>query len=267
MTLIDSHAHLEAVKNLNEALARAKKVGLSKIITVGTSIDTSKNACDLAFSCSRPALEVYATVGIHPRDGKIDVEKFGVNKCIEQLRKIIKTSNKVVGIGECGLDYFEGKTSEEEKKFQRDLFKRQIKLASELNLPLVVHCRNAWTEIFDLLTFNDERLTNLRGVFHSFTGGVKEAKKAISLGFYVSFSGILTFMNAKNVQEAARIVPNDRILVETDSPYLCPEPLRGQINVPANVKMTANFLSNLRNISPEAIYAQTSANAQKLFCI
>ncbi len=277
--LIDTHAHLENVDNLDDILGRAKDAGVNKIITIGTDMESSKGACNLALSKSAPGLEVYAAVGIHPGDGKSDVEKFGIDKCMEKLRKIIKTSEKVVGVGEAGLDYFaatensESKrkaTSEDEKEYQKELFKAQIKLADELDLPLVVHCRNAWDEIFDIISTKEKfstgsNSTKLRGVFHSFTGGVEEAKKAVELGFCVSFSGILTFKNAKNVQEAAKIVPDERIMVETDSPYLAPEPLRGQINVPANVRIIANFLSSLRNTSPEAIYVQTSANAQKLF--
>ena len=173
MQLVDSHAHLDHLDDLDGALERAKDTGVGKIITVGTTIAESKNVVKLALLCSRPrrrqgfggqagldkyttGLEVYATVGIHPKDGKEDVEKLGVNESIHRLRKIAKASEKVVAIGECGLDYYSRdtghETSNKEKEFQRELFEAQVKLAAELNLPLVVHCRNGWSEIFDLIS-------------------------------------------------------------------------------------------------------------------
>lgn len=275
--LIDSHAHLELFEELEEVLERAKRTGLSTIITIGTSLETSKRAVQIAEKFSGENLKIYATCGIHPNDGAEEVENLGLSEVIGQLKKIAKSSRKIVGIGECGLDYFGESdkqsfsankrqvTSDKEKEFQKKLFAEQIKLANELELPIVVHCRNGWDEIFELLTISHKQLTNLRGVFHSFTGGVNEAKKAIDLGFYVSFSGIVTFRNAPLIQDAAKKTSNDLILVETDSPYLTPEPLRGQKNEPANVRIVIEFLAKLKGVPFDNFSGMTSKNAVKLF--
>jgi len=170
---VDSHAHLELFEDLDDVLVRAKEVGVSKIITIGTTLETSRRAIQIAENFSDSELEIYATCGIHPNDGAEEVENLGLGNVMKQLQKIAKSSKKVVGLGECGLDYFletsdqRPITSKTDKAFQRKLFKEQITLAVDLDLPLVVHCRNAWDEIFELLTFNHEQLANLRGVFHS----------------------------------------------------------------------------------------------------
>ncbi len=277
MTLIDSHAHLELFEELEEVLGRAKRTGLTTIITIGTSLETSKRAVQIAERFSGENLKIYATCGIHPNDGAEEVQNLGLSEVMGQLKKIAKSSKKVVGIGECGLDYYEKsdkqsfsankrqETGEKEKEFQGKLFIEQVTLANELDLPVVVHCRNGWGEIFELLTINNKQLTNLKGVFHSFTGGVNEAKKATGLGFYVSFSGIVTFKNAPLIQEAATKIPSDSILVETDSPYLAPEPFRGQKNEPANVRIVAEFLAKLKGVPFDNFSDMTSKNAAKLF--
>lgn len=277
--LVDSHAHLDFVEDLDGILKRAKESQINKIITIGTSIEASKKCIEIADSISQKLREtkenfpeIYATCGIHPEDGKGDkgdLDKFG-GDYIQELEKVAGSSKKVVAIGECGLDYHLGSdrrpvTSDEEKEFQKELFKAQIKLAGELNLPLVVHCRNAWEEIFSLLTTDYGLHTRPRGVFHSWTGNIEAARKAFDLGFYISFSGIVTFKNAKDIQEAANIVPLNRMLVETDSPFLAPEPARGSRNEPKNVKIIADFLAELRSVSYEEIYVATCSNAKKLF--
>ena len=144
------------------------------------------------------------------------------------------------------------------------MFGAQIRLAAELNLPLVIHCRNAWREIFDILTIVNRRST-IVGVFHSWTGDWEAAKKALDLGFYISFSGIVTFKNAPDIQEVARKIPFDRMLVETDSPFLAPDPIRGSKNEPKNVKIVAQFIADLRNQTVNEVSSKTSANARKLF--
>lgn len=289
--LIDSHAHLDfptssriaglrgtGVDYLESVLDRAKGAGVSKIVTIGTSVDCSKKCIEIAEKFSSSDLQIFATCGIHPEDGKADIEKYGsIERIIDELSKLTKTSDRVVGIGECGLDYYidgDRKTTDEDKSFQRELFAAQVGLTSDLDLPLVVHCRNGWDEIFDLIqgsivTGSDPTkgatLKNLTGVFHSWTGDWQAAQKAIDLGFYISFSGIVTFKNAPLIQEAAKKVLADRILVETDSPFLTPIPLRGQKNEPENVKIIASYLSEVRNTNLAAISEETSKNAQKLF--
>lgn len=269
--IIDTHAHLELFEDLDEVLEGANAAGVFKIVTIGTSLATSKIAIKIAEKYSHEGLEIFATCGIHPNDGAEEVENLGLSEVVRQLKEIAKSSKKIVGIGECGLDYFtvkseKGKvTSDMEKEFQRELFSTQIKLAIDLDLPLVVHCRNGWDEIFELLTTDNQQLTNLRGVFHSFTGGIEEAKKAVDLGFYVSFSGIVTFTNAKNTAGVVEKVPMDRILVETDSPFLAPEPVRGSQNEPKNVTIIGQFLAKHLNLPIGKIEEFTNSNANSLF--
>src|SRR3989344_4792458 len=227
--LVDSHAHLEVIDDLQSAFDRAKVAGVDKIITVGTSMESSKQCIEIAKDYSNEDLKIYATCGIHPKDGKADVDRLGLFSCFKTLKQLAISSKSVIGVGEAGLDYYPTTTGPE-KKFQRELFEEQIKLARELKLPLVVHCRNAWDKIFRLLTI-DNRQSSLKGVFHSWTGDWNAAKKALALGFYLSFSGIVTFKqslrsstssaglkNARQIQEVAKKAPLDRILIETDSP-------------------------------------------------
>lgn len=265
--LIDSHAHLDFVEDPGRVISRAKKEHVGSILTIGTSIGCSKKCVEIAEKEKR--IDIFATCGIHPEDGKADIDQFG-ESYVQELKKVALSNNKVVAIGECGLDFHVGRdqrpvTSDQVKEFQRMLFKAQIKLAGELNLPLVVHCRNAWGEIFRLLSIDYGQSTKLGGVFHSWTGDVEAAKKALDLGFYISFSGIVTFKNAPFVQETAKFVPLNRMLIETDSPFLAPDPNRGSKNEPKNVKIIADFLASLRNVSPSDIYSVTAANARRLF--
>lgn len=282
--LVDSHAHLDFVEDLESALVRAKEAGVKKIISVGTTLEESKRVVDLAEKNSADDFKIWTTAGIHPKDGKDEVERLGLLHCFKTLKQTIETSQNVVAVGECGLDYYLDdekriETVDKDKEFQRDLFEAQIKLAEELDLPLVVHCRNGWDEIFDLIStttlsfersekFNSSRIrsnNNARGVFHSWTGDWTAAKKALDLGFYISFSGIVTFKNAKVVQEVAKKAPIERILVETDSPFLSPEPFRGQKNEPARVKMVCQFIADIRGETFDHVASNTAKNAQNLF--
>ena len=267
--LVDTHAHLDALENLEEVIAHAKAAGVSKIITIGTNIESSKKAIDIAEKYSNDDIKIYATVGTHPYDGRDEIAQLGIEKCLAPIKSLAGSSKKIVGVGEAGLDYYFTtdkkieKTTEQEKSVQRKLFEAQIKLANAVGLPLVIHCRGGWDEIFDLLG-----KTGLeKGVFHSFTGSVADAQAACALGFYVSFSGIVTFKNAKEIQEAGKVVPTDKILVETDCPYLSPEPFRGQKNEPANVRITAEFLAGIRSASYSEFAQASMQNAQKLFNI
>ncbi len=269
----DSHAHLEAISNLAEKLKEVQSKGVSNIITIGTSLETSKGAQEIAKKYSKEGLKIYSSCGIHPQDGKEEVKKLGLYQCINTLKQITESSNKVIAIGECGLDYYlessrqRPETSVQDKKFQRELFEEQIKLAQELKLPIVIHCRNAWDEILSPLTTDYRLRTKSTGVFHSWTGDWQAAKRALNLGFYISFSGIVTFKNAKAIVEVAKKTPIDRILVETDSPFLAPEPLRSKQNEPKNVKIITAFLAKLRNIAPDKMAQMTTQNARRLFGI
>ena len=288
--LVDSHAHLEvstsprglrgaSIDDLEGVLARAKESGVEKIVTIGTSIDSSKKAIEIAQQYSTNDLQSFATCGLHPKDAASDIHQNPLHYN-SVLESIVLSSDKIVAIGECGLDYYLGsmsqgsETSEKEKEFQRELFEAQSKLACDLNLPLIIHCRNAWYDIFDLITTTiPNRGLTPKGVFHSWTGDWDTAKKALGLGFYISFSGIVTFGNARDIQEVAKKMPIDRMLVETDSPFLAPEPLRsaqgklgrGKTNEPKNVKIIAKFLADIRHQSVDLICQQTYANANRLF--
>ena len=272
VALVDSHAHLDHVDDLDGVLARAKDAGVSKIVTIGTSVESSKRAIEIAQQYSTNDLQIFATCGLHPKDAASDVHQ-NLLHYDNVLESIVLSSDKIVAIGECGLDYYLGSggqglgTSENDKKFQGELFGGQIELAAELNLPLVVHCRNGWGEIFDLISNIKNQRSKTRGVFHSWTGDWDAAKKAFDLGFYISFSGIVTFKNASEIQEVAKKAPIDRILVETDSPFLTPEPHRHVINEPANVKMIAQFIAQLRNQPFDKIAEATTRNAESIFRI
>lgn len=264
--LIDTHAHLESVENLEEVLRHSRDAGVGAIVTIGTSVQSSRQAIDIAERFSNDDLKIFATVGLHPFDSKTELEEKGLEVCIRELADLATTSKKIVGIGEAGLDYYGAgekrpATDEDEKEFQKKLLKHQVKLANSLNLPLVVHCRNAWDEIFGELTGGDLK----KAIFHSFTGNAADAQAAVALGYFVSFSGIATFKNAADIQASVTSVPVDKILVETDSPYLSPEPFRGQKNESANVKIVASFLSNLLSTRESDFFEKTSQNAQKAF--
>lgn len=268
MGFIDTHAHLDFSDDPQIWINNAKNAGVSKIVCVGTSIEASKKCVETAIKYSSGDIQNYASAGIHPEDGKEDIKKFGENYILE-LEKVAQFSKKVVAIGECGLDFhLEGGsrpvTVEDDKEFQRQLFKKHVDLAKELDLPLIVHCRNGWEEIFQLLSIG-YRQSTLRGVFHSWTGDLEAAKKAIGIGFYISFSGILTFKNAGVIADVAKWVPIDKVVLETDSPFLSPEPLRGRQNEPKNVKIVAEFLAELRGESPSKIEEITTLNALELF--
>lgn len=258
--LIDTHAHLnfgELKSKIEDVLTRAGQAGVEKIINVGTDIAESKGALELADKYPN----CFATVGIHPTDSPIEGE------WEEEFRKLC-TEPKVVAVGECGLDIFTKDTSrgvttrEKEKREQIDLFERQLHLAKDLAKPVVVHCRGGWNDIFDII-----KNFKVRGIFHSWTGSRKDLDRALSLGFSISFSGIVTFKNAREIAYSAQEVPPDRFVLETDSPFLSPEPLRGNTNEPANVKIIAEFIAGLRNTDFEDISFQTSMNAKKIFSL
>lgn len=267
--LADTHAHLDFTDDLDGWLERAKVEGVNKIVCVGTSIEASKKCTEIADQYSNRDLQIYSTVGIHAQDGKEDVEKYG-KEYIQELKKLAQISRKVVAVGECGFDFYlddEKRIKEVDKDriFQKELFEAQIGLALELNLPLVVHCRNAWTETFDLFSKFQTQNSKLKGVFHSWTGDWEDAKRALELEFYISFSGIVTFKNARNVAEVAKKIPLEKVLIETDSPFLSPEPLRGRKNEPGNVRIIAEFIASLRNLPPGQLFDMTCQNAKNLF--
>ena len=255
--LIDSHAHIQGNEYEGEVEAvieRARGAGVEKIIAVGGAGDMSSNTAAIALADSFHA--VYATVGMHPHDAK-DV---GIEE-LETLRGLT-THPKVVAVGETGLDYYYNHSSHD---FQEQVFSSFIHMACETGLPIVVHERDAAEKAAELL--RQEGNGKLCGVIHCFTGNYQSARAYLDLGFYLSFTGIITFKNAEPLRAVVRQIPLDRILVETDAPYLTPVPHRGKRNEPAYVRFVAETVAKVRGISLEEVASITTANTQKLFSL
>ena len=257
LSLIDSHAHIQGKEYTGEVetvLARAREAGIDKIIAVGGAGDMSSNNDAVALADSYA--NVYATVGMHPHDAK-DVGT-------EELKKLrdLTVHPKVVAVGEAGLDYY---YSHSPHDVQRRVFTDFIHLARQTGLPLVVHERDAAKDAAQLL--RSEGNGDLRGVIHCFTGSFEAARTYLDLGFYLSFTGIITFKNAEPLREVLRQVPLERIFVETDSPYLTPVPHRGKRNEPAYVKLVAETVAKVKGVSLEEVAETTTRNVRGLFRI
>ena len=248
--LIDSHCHLnfpDLAQRLPEVLANMAEAGVDKAI----AISVSRQSFEEVHAIAQDYPNIYATVGIHPDDP--EAEELSLEELLERAAR-----PKVVGIGETGLDYHWCKG---DLAWQHQRFALHIEAANRSGLPLVVHTRAAAEDTMRLLRKHQAHA----GVIHCFTEDVRIAKLALDLGFYISFSGIVTFKNATAIQEAARYVPLDRLLVETDAPYLAPVPKRGKPNEPAYVRHTAAFVAQLRGDSLENIAQATTANCLRLF--
>ena len=248
--LIDSHCHLnfpDLAQRLPEVLANMAEAGVDKAI----AISVSRQSFEEVHAIAQDYPNIYATVGIHPDDP--EAEEFSLEELLERAAR-----PKVVGIGETGLDYHWCKG---DLAWQHQRFALHIEAANRSGLPLIVHTRDAAEDTMRLLREHQAHA----GIIHCFTENVRIAKLALDLGFYISFSGIVTFKNATAIQEAARYVPLDRLLVETDSPYLAPVPKRGKPNEPAYVRHTAAFVAQLRGDSLENIAQATTANCLRLF--
>jgi TatD DNase family protein len=250
---VDSHAHLEDEKydkDREEIIEECKK-DLTFLINVGSNLLTSKQSIELAHNYDF----IYASVGIHPHDAQKEFDK------VEEIEKLA-LQQKVVAIGEIGLDYYYDEPS---KEFQKEVFTKQIRLAKKLSLPIIIHDRDAHEDILDIL--KKEWTKDLRGVFHSYSGSVEMAFQVIEMNFYISLGGPVTFKNAKKPKEVAKAVPIEKLLIETDSPYLTPEPYRGKRNTPVYVKFVAGKIAELRGIPYEEASRITAENAIKLFNI
>jgi TatD DNase family protein len=245
---VDSHCHVHSEVDAGAQIERAHAAGVDWLVCVGTDLPTSEHA--LALATGRP--DVRATVGLHPHDAS----KLAVQW--EMLEELAVTE-ECAGIGEAGFDlHYEYSPRDE----QEVAFRAQIELARRVAKPLVVHSREAWADTFRLL---EERGAPEPTVFHCFTGGPDEARRALDLGCYLSFSGIVSFKNAEDLRAAARIVPSDRLLVETDSPYLAPLPYRGKPNEPAYVVAVGAALAAARDEDVDEVAAGTAANALAVF--
>ncbi len=237
MELIDTHCHLTfegLAENVAAVIERSKAAGVTGWITVGTDPQENQKAVELASKFEN----MYAAVGIHPHDARTVTAD-----TLKELREIAQ-HKKIVAIGETGLDYHYNFSSHDE---QKSVFAEHLKIAAELNLPVVVHCREAFDETMEILEQHSSNVKKV--VFHCFSGSAEEAETILDKGFYISFTGVVTFKNAETIREAAQIVPMDRLMVETDCPYMSPEPMRKQkINEPALMVHTARRLAELKGM-------------------
>lgn len=251
MMLTDTHAHLQwndYKDDFEKVLENAKKAGVGLILNVGTTIKTSQEAVQIAERYDH----IFATVGIHPHDAKE-----ANADSISTLKEFAKHP-KVMAIGEMGLDFFYDHSPKEK---QIEVFEKQLEIAKELNLPVSVHCRDAFSASFASL----KKLNIKRGVFHCFTGTEEEAKEAVALNFYISISGIVTFKKSIALQDVVKMIPLEHLLIETDCPFLAPEPYRGKRNEPAYVVETAKRIASLKNLPLETVAEITTRNAKNLF--
>ncbi|HWH80074.1 MAG TPA: TatD family hydrolase [Candidatus Binatus sp.] len=255
--LIDSHAHIQGKEYAGEAEAvieRARAAGVETIIAVGGAGDMSSNTEAVALAAKYD--NVFATVGMHPHDAK-DV---GADE-LKTLRELASHS-KVIAVGETGLDYYYNHSPHDT---QQRVFALFIHMARDTGLPIVVHEREAASQTAELLCSEGEG--NLRGVIHCFTGSYEAARAYLDLGFYLSFTGIITFKNAEPLREVVRRVPLERMLVETDSPYLTPVPYRGKRNEPAFVRFVAETVAKVKNVELTEVARVTTNNVRELFRI
>ena len=258
MDFFDSHAHLNDEKfnddreNIIEIL---REEGISNFINAGYSLEGSKQAIELAKKYDF----IYATCGISPND--IPQSEQELWKSVAEIPKLAKENSKVVAIGEIGLDYYWNKDN---KDLQKEVFIKQIEIANNLELPIVIHTREAVMDTIEILKKHKVKNT---GVFHCCPLNRELVKEALKLDFYISFAGPITFKNSKNADEIINLVPNDKMLIETDSPYLSPEPLRGKRNDPRNVKYIAQKIAKTKAIELEDVAEITKNNAKRLFKI
>ena len=253
--LVDSHAHLDDARfndDRDAVIQRAWDAGVQRILTIGNGTGPDDMGCGIPIAESHDW--IYTSLGIHPHDAaKVEDRHYSMMK--EMAR-----GPKVLAIGETGLDYYYDNSP---RDIQRDVFRRQLALANDLNLPVIVHTRDADDDTIELL----EKQNSSRGVIHCFTSGERLADVALERGFFISFSGIVTFPKAQALAAIASRIPLDRIMVETDCPYLAPVPHRGKRNEPAFVADTARVIAQLRGISLDELAVCTSANFHSLFAV
>jgi TatD DNase family protein len=277
----DSHCHLQDefdrpeegptephADRLTATIARASEAGVTRLVCVGTGADSSAEAVRLARALRRPGgpaaaegVSLWATVGLHPHDAVDGVDSLDDLLAAEVGRDMAPADRVVVGIGECGLDYHYDHSP---RPVQREAFARQIELAHRHGLALVIHTREAWYDTFELLEAHG---VPERTVVHCFTGGPDEARRCLDLGTSLSFSGVVTFKNAAEVREAVALCPLDRLLVETDAPFLTPVPHRGTPNEPSRVPLVGAAVAKVKGLDTAQVAAASTANARRAFQI
>lgn len=249
--MIDTHSHInfeDYKENFDGFISDLKENDIQNVIIPGVEPSTFDEIISL---CEKYEM-IYGAIGIHPSE----FQTFNENSK-EKIYELLK-HKKIVAIGEIGLDYHYGADSKEE---QKELLRQQLKIAEELQVPVIIHDRESHEDVFEIL-----QNYNLKDViFHCFSGNAEFAKKCINSGYYIAIGGVVTFKNAKDLKEAAKIIPLDKLLLETDAPYLAPVPFRGKLNTPAYLKYIAQEIATLREIDVEEIKKQTTENAKKVF--
>ena len=250
--MIDSHCHLDhehLAQNIQEVLSRCKIVGIEKVLTISTTLSGFPKILKIVDKYEM----IFGTFGIHPHETNTDQ----VSK--DKIISSIKSNSKIIGVGETGLDFYYNNS---DKDKQITSFKNHINAALELNFPLIVHSRNAENETYEILKNSDK---NLKVLMHCFTGSLPFASKLMELNSYFSASGIITFKNSNDLQNTFKQLPLERLLIETDSPFLAPEPMRGKKNEPSFVRYTLKKLSELKNITSSELDKITTQNFNRLF--
>jgi TatD DNase family protein len=260
MFFVDSHCHIDGEQFENdrtEVIARARRAGVKTMLVVGTGDATEFENFERVIRLSETDEDIYCSIGIHPHDAKTfgQVEE-------EKLIGLAKSSKKVIGWGEIGLDYYYDYSPRE---VQREVFRRQIRIAKQLNLPIIIHSRESDHETVEILTQECGYPEFRGGILHCFGGTPEMAKDLMAIGFMISLAGNITFKKAENLRESAKIVPLDRLLIETDCPYLTPVPFRGKRNEPMYVVETAKFLADFYGVELEVLAERTTRNFYKFF--
>ena len=251
--MIDSHCHLDhepLFSDLSNIIKRSKDVGIEKLLTISTSFDSFSKIKEIV----KQDEIIYGTIGIHPHESEKDIIK------LDEIIKNFQENDKIIGIGETGLDFYYNNSDKEK---QISSFIRHIEASIKTNAPLIIHSRDAEKETYDIL--NDYKDKNLKILMHCFTGSKKFSEKLLMLNAYFSASGIITFKNANELQDTFKSLPLDKILIETDSPFLAPVPNRGKKNEPSFIDFTATKLAEIKEISKSELIEITTSNFNKLF--
>ncbi len=251
--MIDSHCHLDhdpLFGNINDVVSRSKNIGITKLLTICTNLESFENIKKIV----NIDPIIYGTFGIHPHEA----DNYLISK--PEIIQNLKLSSKIIGIGETGLDFYYNNS---DKLNQIKSFENHILASIELNLPLIVHSRNAETDTFNIL--NNFKNYNLKILMHCFTGSHEFANKLLDLDSYFSASGIITFKNSSELRKTFSFLPNEKLIIETDSPFLAPVPMRGKKNEPSYIKYTLEKLAEIKNISLDEMDKITSDNFNKLF--
>ena len=256
MDLIDSHAHIDFpqfAEDRDAMLDRTRAAGVNTLLAIGTGPGPEK--LDAALPYAEQHDWIYTSVGIHPHEAKEVTQAH-----LDELARLAKHP-KVIAWGEIGLDYFYDHSP---RDVQAKVFSDQIALAQAAKLPIVIHCRDAWSDCLDQIE-REWRSTGLGGILHCFTGTLDDAKRGVDLGFLISFAGNSTYPKTQNLRDVAKALPLENILIETDAPYLAPQPWRGKRNEPAYVAEVARVLASVRNLAPDEMAAATAENFRRFF--